>query len=85
MKHLHTLLIATLLLSPFSISESQAMEQPLEGNVIIIAHRGASGERPEHTLASYRTSLKTYGFWRIDLIHWWWIGGDDATGWFLGF
>jgi glycerophosphoryl diester phosphodiesterase len=58
MKHLHTLLIATLLLSPFSISESQAMEQPLEGNVIIIAHRGASGERPEHTLASYRLAIE---------------------------
>ena len=58
MKHLHTLLIATLLLSPFSILESQAMEQPLEGNVIIIAHRGASGERPEHTLASYSLAIE---------------------------
>jgi glycerophosphoryl diester phosphodiesterase len=58
MKHLHTLLIATLLLSPFSISESHAMEQPLEGNVIIIAHRGASGERPEHTLASYTLAIE---------------------------
>ena len=37
MTHLHLLLIATILLSPFSISESQAMEQPLEGKVIIIA------------------------------------------------
>ena len=58
MKQLHTLLIATLLLSPFCISESQAMEQPLEGNVIVIAHRGASGERPEHTLASYRLAIE---------------------------
>lgn len=58
MKHLHTLLIATLLLSPLSISESQAMEQPLEGNVIVIAHRGASGERPEHTLASYSLAIE---------------------------
>jgi transposase len=31
------------------------------------------------------TSLKTSGFWRIDLIHWCRIGGYDATGWFLGF
>jgi glycerophosphoryl diester phosphodiesterase len=57
MKHLHTLLIATLLLSPFSIPESHAMEKPLEGQVIIIAHRGASGERPEHTLASYSLAI----------------------------
>jgi glycerophosphoryl diester phosphodiesterase len=58
MKLLLPLLIATLLLSPFSILESQAMEQPLEGNVIIIAHRGASGERPEHTLASYSLAIE---------------------------
>jgi len=58
MKFLLPLLIATLLLSPFSISESHAMEQPLEGNVIVIAHRGASGERPEHTLASYTLAIE---------------------------
>jgi len=57
MKLLLPLLIATLLLSPFSISESHAMEQPLEGNVIVIAHRGASGERPEHTLGSYSLAI----------------------------
>jgi glycerophosphoryl diester phosphodiesterase len=57
MKFLLPLLIATLLLSPFSISESHAMEKPLEGQVIIIAHRGASGERPEHTLASYSLAI----------------------------
>ena len=34
------------------------MEQPLEGKVIVIAHRGASGERPEHTLASYRLAIE---------------------------
>jgi glycerophosphoryl diester phosphodiesterase len=34
------------------------MEQPLEGNVIVIAHRGASGERPEHTLASYKLAIE---------------------------
>jgi glycerophosphoryl diester phosphodiesterase len=27
-------------------------------NVIVIAHRGASGERPEHTLASYRRAIE---------------------------
>ena len=57
MKFLLPLLIATLLLSPFSISESHAMEKPLEGQVIIIAHRGASGERPEHTLGSYSLAI----------------------------
>ena len=57
MNFLLPLLIATLLLSPFSISESHAMEKPLEGQVIIIAHRGASGERPEHTLASYSLAI----------------------------
>lgn len=40
---------------------------------------------PDLVIMDIRTSLKTSGFWRIDLIHWWWIGGDDATGWFLGF
>lgn len=34
------------------------MEQPLEGHVIIIAHRGASGERPEHTIASYTRAIE---------------------------
>ncbi len=58
MKLLLPLLIATLLLSPFSISESHAMEKPLEGQVIVIAHRGASGERPEHTLASYSLAIE---------------------------
>lgn len=58
MTHVHLLLIATILLSPFSISESQAMEKPLEGQVIVIAHRGASGERPEHTLGSYSRAIE---------------------------
>ena len=57
MNFLLPLLIATLLLSPFSISESHAMEKPLEGQVIVIAHRGASGERPEHTLGSYSLAI----------------------------
>ncbi|NWM54939.1 glycerophosphodiester phosphodiesterase, partial [Escherichia coli] len=26
--------------------------------VIVIAHRGASGERPEHTLLSYRRAIE---------------------------
>ncbi|MEP7351079.1 MAG: glycerophosphodiester phosphodiesterase [Sphingorhabdus sp.] len=34
------------------------MPQPLEGPPIIIAHRGASGERPEHTIASYTLAIQ---------------------------
>jgi glycerophosphoryl diester phosphodiesterase len=58
MKRLRRLLIATLLLSVCVTSESPAMEKPLEGKVIVIAHRGASGERPEHTLASYSLAIE---------------------------
>jgi glycerophosphoryl diester phosphodiesterase len=32
--------------------------KPLSGEPIIIAHRGASGERPEHTLASYTLAIE---------------------------
>ncbi|WP_373476852.1 glycerophosphodiester phosphodiesterase [Sphingorhabdus sp.] len=34
------------------------MQKPLDGPVIVIAHRGASGERPEHTLASYALAIE---------------------------
>lgn len=34
------------------------MPQPLEGHAIIIAHRGASGERPEHTIAGYLLAIE---------------------------
>ncbi len=33
------------------------MEKPLDGQAIIIAHRGASGERPEHTIAAYTLAI----------------------------
>ena len=56
MKLLLPLLIATLL-PACSASESHAMERPLDGHAIIIAHRGASGERPEHTLAAYQLAI----------------------------
>ena len=56
MNRLLTLLIAAIL-PACSASESQAMEQPLDGKVIIIAHRGASGERPEHTIAAYQLAI----------------------------
>ena len=52
------LLLVAALLSACSPSESHAMEKPLDGQVIIIAHRGASGERPEHTIASYTLAIQ---------------------------
>jgi glycerophosphoryl diester phosphodiesterase len=57
MKNLHSLLIVLCILSACFISEGHAMEKPLEGQVIVIAHRGASGERPEHTLGSYSLAI----------------------------
>ncbi len=33
------------------------MPQPLDGTPIIIAHRGLSGEYPEHTLAGYQAAI----------------------------
>lgn len=45
-------------LSACSISESHAMQKPLDGQVIVIAHRGASGERPEHSIASYALAIE---------------------------
>ncbi len=46
------------LLPACSVSESQAMEKPLDGQAIVIAHRGASGERPEHTIAAYTLAIE---------------------------
>jgi glycerophosphoryl diester phosphodiesterase len=57
MKLFFPLLIAALLPS-CSVTESQAMEKPLDGQAIIIAHRGASGERPEHTIAAYTLAIE---------------------------
>ncbi len=57
MKLFLPLLIAALL-PACSVSESQAMEKPLSGQAIVIAHRGASGERPEHTIAAYTLAIE---------------------------
>jgi glycerophosphoryl diester phosphodiesterase len=57
MKWLCLLFVASLL-PTCPVSESQAMEQPLDGQVIVIAHRGASGERPEHTMESYTLAIE---------------------------
>jgi glycerophosphoryl diester phosphodiesterase len=37
---------------------SLAMTAPALANPIVIAHRGASGERPEHTIASYTLAIE---------------------------
>ena len=58
MKNLYALLIALFLLPICATPESHAMEKPLNGQAIIIAHRGASGERPEHTIASYTRAIE---------------------------
>ena len=58
MRNLHALLIALFLLPACATPESHAMEKPLNGQAIIIAHRGASGERPEHTIASYTRAIE---------------------------
>ncbi|MBX3509594.1 MAG: glycerophosphodiester phosphodiesterase [Hyphomonadaceae bacterium] len=40
-----------------AMSPTQATP-PLHGRPIVIAHRGASGERPEHTMAAYRLAIQ---------------------------
>ncbi len=52
-------LILTSCAAPFSCSaqKGQAMPQPIAGPPIIIAHRGLSGEYPEHTLAGYKAAI----------------------------
>lgn len=48
-------------LSPilFTSAKVAAMSAPLpSSNPIVIAHRGASGERPEHTLAAYKLGIE---------------------------
>jgi glycerophosphoryl diester phosphodiesterase len=57
MKCLLPLLIASIV-TTCSAPESRPMPQPLEGQTIIIAHRGASGERPEHTIAAYTLAIE---------------------------
>ncbi|MFN5904175.1 MAG: glycerophosphodiester phosphodiesterase [Novosphingobium sp.] len=46
-----------LLLAMASLSDPTGGAQPSRSEPIIIAHRGASGERPEHTLAAYERAI----------------------------
>ena len=57
MMHLPIVLLAAILAS-CSAPKDQSMPQPLEGQAIVIAHRGASGERPEHTIAAYTLAIE---------------------------
>lgn len=41
-----------------ALAGCEGMNKAQTASPIIIAHRGASGERPEHTLASYRLALE---------------------------
>jgi glycerophosphoryl diester phosphodiesterase len=54
---------AALNIAPIAHEQAQAQSQKLELNTplvqpIIIAHRGASGYRPEHTLAAYELAIE---------------------------
>ena len=52
-------LVAAVLLLAGCGAEPMAAEPTLDGKpAIVIAHRGASGERPEHTLASYGRAIE---------------------------
>src|SRR3546814_15150326 len=51
--------LLALLLPAACSAEPMAAEPTLDGKPpIVIAHRGASGERPEHTLASYELAIE---------------------------
>lgn len=51
--------LLALLLPAGCSAEPMAAQPTLTGQpVIVIAHRGASGERPEHTLAGYRLAIE---------------------------
>jgi glycerophosphoryl diester phosphodiesterase len=52
-----SILIALFLIS-CSAPKGQAMPQTAKGSPIIIAHRGLSGEYPEHTLAGYKAAIE---------------------------
>ena len=51
---------AAIALSPLAVSaQPMADLKPVnaDGDMLVIAHRGASGDRPEHTLASYERAI----------------------------
>lgn len=53
------LAVAALMLSTGCTADVVTAQPTIDGQPpIVIAHRGASGERPEHTLASYRLAIE---------------------------
>jgi glycerophosphoryl diester phosphodiesterase len=50
--------LAVAILTACSMPEKPALAEYATVQPIIIAHRGASGERPEHTLASYELAIE---------------------------
>src|SRR5215216_5375375 len=52
------ILAGVLALTPAATPAAQAQERPRSGEPLVIAHRGASAYRPEHTLASYRLAIE---------------------------
>ena len=44
--------------APAEAAGQDDARQPRRGEVLVIGHRGASGYRPEHTLASYRLAIR---------------------------
>ncbi|WP_128891721.1 glycerophosphodiester phosphodiesterase [Erythrobacter sp. HKB08] len=49
-------LVVASLVAVASLGSAPALAQPA-GDFLVIAHRGASGERPEHTLAAYELAI----------------------------
>lgn len=47
-----------LLVGAAALAGCASMSEPSAARPLVIAHRGASGERPEHTLASYRLAIQ---------------------------
>jgi glycerophosphoryl diester phosphodiesterase len=45
-------------LSPATAAEDHTQQRALVDTPVVIAHRGASGYRPEHTLAGYRLAIR---------------------------
>ena len=51
------ILAGVLALTPAAVPTARAQEKPRGGEPLVIAHRGASAYRPEHTLAAYRLAI----------------------------
>jgi glycerophosphoryl diester phosphodiesterase len=54
----HTLIAAVIACGLLTGCATQALPAAVRGDILVIAHRGASGERPEHTLEAYRLAIQ---------------------------